>query len=286
MPRLVHYREDLSGRTLGGLVSVSRGARPTTPVHYRQSYFGECRLDGATVLGDFRGSDFLDCPIPGTDFSRMDPGGCRMDGSTPDAATGFPAAIPGLITEATSEILRRVLPMLPAPWRPAATAMIDAQHDTRYFDMVQVARQTRADAKGEKVVQRFIKALTPYPSVQSYVRTVLDWVNGEVCIYSNLSAEDEAIKRLSIPTRRARLVFNDSASYTIDPARLPALAHPFYRFELDRAIEVAVGPVQDRTLAHQERHVWTAAIRPWPWPFQGATADFWLDPGFLELRWL
>jgi hypothetical protein len=98
--RRVYIDEDLTGRTLDASLAIG----PSSDGHARESLFLRCNMSSTVLVGDWRGSDFLDCS-GGPDLTRADVyagywRGCDLTGGL------FPADIGFLHHEPVAEIIR------------------------------------------------------------------------------------------------------------------------------------------------------------------------------------
>lgn len=274
MTRLIHEGENLKGQTLD--------ARTQPDGHARQSYFGKATLKSATLIGDFRGSDFPDADIRGANMAKAMLGGTRLDGAKVDGQTVIPTDIGALNREFCIEVVRRQIEAVVADdLKGRAYDAIAAIRDVRFLDFRDISRDLASTAHGRDGITGLLESLRPWPSIHDYVKQALSWF-----AYNCAAATPQEGGKVIIG-RSPTIAFPDGVRYTLDADNLPKLSHPYYRYELDRLIEREAGSVLDPDLPNQERHVWTASIRPFPWLIDmGTDPDRWLGEGLLRERWL
>ena len=251
MGRLVWTNQDRAGQTLD--------ASALPDGHARRSYLGSCNFQGATVIGDIRGSDVLDCDLRGgADLSQAQTYGCIWTGCLVDDTTIFPADSGGLQMIVTLERVRRCIPQLPQAYRQRARDILQALKEGRFLDNQAIIRDVLSTAKGRQVAQQLLDLLAAYPGAVERVKAIFAFAAASAC---------------ENPRSVVTVDWFDGTVVTIDRDNLPPLPRPDDRYELDQWILAQAGPSPD--LIHG-RNVYTASIRPSLSIFIVSQADDWL----------
>lgn len=249
MTRLIRIDQDLSGRTLD--------ASALPDGHARQSLLLRCNLEGASILGDVRGSDILFC-TGAADFSQADTYACYWRGRGDDlAGTRFPD-VGHLHHDVVREILRQrkevIAPLIPPAWRPKARQAVEAVRELirNYLTGSWVpAYQVSLDigVTPQQFVRLFRLVFEPYPKLAArFEEMVRDTVEGD---FTTLGPQSSS----------ATVHWPDGAEVTVDALDLPVLPE-LSRYALARWIENEAGPVLPGDHSFEERHVFVYSAFP------------------------
>lgn len=250
MSRLIRIDEDLSGRTLD-VSTLPEG-------HARESYIGRGSLQGATIIGDIRGSDILGVPCEGIDLSQAETYGCLWTGSTFDATSVLPADPGPFQREITYELVRRRISQLPQRWRQRARDILialSAGDNTGFCALAADVWQRDPD-----MVREFWQALPV--RVRRFVRKVF------------------LVADCTDPPTSTTAMWPDGIQILIDRDNLPPLPRPDDRYELKQWLIAQAGPFSPEW--GFGRHCWVASIRPWPRVRFLSYADQWFMEPYSE----
>lgn len=237
MGRLIRVNQDLSGATID-VASLSEG-------HARQSYIGRCDLSNATVLGDIRGSDILECNLSGTDLSQADTYGCLWTGSTFDAASALPSDTGAEQREIYYERIRRIIPQIPPRWRQRCKDILAAHAAGDYATFCALIADVWT--RKPQVMIDIWQAMPP--RARRFLRQVVERAD------------------CANPTASSTVTWPDGVSVTVDKDNLPVLPRPYDRYELARWVEAQAGPwegAEGVTWESGGRWCWVGMILPMP----------------------
>ena len=228
MGRVVRVNEDLSGQTLD-VSSLPDG-------HARESYLGQVNLQGATIIGDIRGSDILRCQGEGLDLSRALTYGCQWTQSTFDEDTVFPDGAGAAQYQITYELIRRYIAAhCPVRLRARARDIVAAHQAGDYATFCELMGKFRANASDREEALKLWRALPD--RMQRRMQAVFATCDG------------------GPPRRTVTVGWPDGVSVDVDRDNLPALPRPNDRYELKLWIQGQAGPVaEDCGLTGLEGH--------------------------------
>lgn len=251
MSRIVRTNENRSGQTFD--------ASGFPEGHLRRSYMGHIDFRGATIIGDIRGSDLLECDFRnGADLSRAQTYGCVWTGSLVDETTIFPAEVGGLQMLVTLELVRRRVAQLPQAYRQRARGIVQALREGRYLDSQAIIRDILSTQRGREVAQKLLGYLSTHPGIAQRVKDLFGFCAAERC---------------EIPRSVATLDWHDGTVVAVDRDNLPPLPRPDDRYELDQWIVAQTEPASHLL---GSRSVYTASIRPRLAIYILARPDDWL----------
>lgn len=221
MPRQVFTDADQSGQ----LVDAGQESR--------ESLFLRCNLDGATFLGDWRGSDYLSC-TGATDWRQADIYGSYWRGNTLGGSQ-FPASIGYLHHEPVAEIIsQRAKAVLSGATR---RTVLQVAQFVASGDYVAASWDTSTplwwagigDRKRREMLAGFRLVFEPYPGLaERFEELVIALEQG-----SPLFAGDTPLVQT--------VTWPDGAEVVIDALNLPPLPDPS-RYTLARYLEGQAGP--------------------------------------------
>ena len=233
MSRIIRTDEDLSGHTID--------ASTFPDGHLRQSYIGRCNLQGATIIGDVRGTDFLQCDFRNADLSQAQVYGCVWTGSQVDETTVLPTDAGGIQREMIFETLRRLVSKLPPAYRQKLKDILQASREGRALDRQELVREILSTAKGRAAGQKLLDLLEDHPQIKAFLKVLYRASLRDAC---------------NTPRQVVDVAWPDGVTVTVDRDNLPPLPRPDDRYELARWIEQEAGPSD-----MLKRHVWVGNIR-------------------------
>lgn len=222
--RQIHVGENLDGQVLAG------------PAH--QSYFGQCSMRGATLTGEWHGTDFINCDLTAADLraASLYSGywrGCTLTGCR------FMADIGWLHHEPVAEIIQQrkadVLPFVSASRRKVAEKAMDAV--TAFVSSDYLAgswvpsydRVRKAGLAASETIGLFRQAFKPYERLAiRFEQLVRETIKG-------------GLKSIPPMTASMEVLWLDGQASTLDAYNLPPLPRPNDRYELARDLERQVG---------------------------------------------
>ena len=232
--RQVHLSENLDGQTLDASV-----------VDARESLFSGCSLAGTVFLGDWRGTDYLNC-TSAADWTQAQTYGSYWRGCTLTGAL-FPGDLGHLHHEPVAEVIRQRAALALSTVRPAVLAVssfvlsdyIAASWDTsksKWWDGKTTTFRNRA-------LSGFRTIFAPYPQLAQRFEELVQALQTGGSLYTGNRPLSQA---LSWP---------DGPSLVFDAMALPVLPDPS-RYALARWLE-AQADLQNPAVAHHA-FVWSA----------------------------
>lgn len=238
--RITREGINLSGRTIDAS-KYSRG-------YVRESYFYRVDFRQTKLLGDFRGSDFIECDLRGADLSETLIYGCLFVGSTLDATTILPPDPGPFQAELTYEYARRHIADLPTSMQSYMDQQLTAHAEGRWEDFSNLGKQAVGASGRKREEARKLWQAMPR-RIKTFMRLTIkaSWADG--C--------------LKQPYRTITTTWpDDGATLTLDLDNLPSLTHPDDRYELRKILQDEIVIPVSSTL--KEHHFWINCIRPLP----------------------
>ena len=217
MPRQIRIGENFDGLTLG-----------SPGLEARQSYIRNCSLVGATVLGDWRGSDILGCDLTNANLTGAQTYACYWRGNTMLGAT-FPADIGWLHHEPVAEIIRAAAASLPpgtvkTKIQAVGTFVLSDYKTASWDSSKAVWWDTLTAAQKLTAVSRFRALFAPYPQLAARFEELIRAIQGGGTLWAGSAATS------------GTLTWPDGASVTVDALALPPLPE-LSRYGLARWME-------------------------------------------------
>lgn len=228
--RQVHWQEFLDGQTLEG------------PAH--QSYFGECSMVGATLIGDWQGTDFIACDLTGADMGQMESYACHWSDDCILTNAVIPPDLSWIayhkpIAEVICQRKTIGLAVAPAKQKKRAERMLDEIiawvsqpfQEGEFVSWVGAGRKIKLTGIPiATLIEMFEVIFEPWPKVLRQFRWLAETVlvGGQLPVFT------------TSPLSTVR--WPDGVEVTVDANNLPPLAHSKDRHELARWVEEQAGP--------------------------------------------